>query len=203
VAHIAGAKRIRRELFCDRYAAAVTFSEYGLHFNTGCVSLMKETAYVEVLLHPAERLVAVRKTTQHNRSAIPWKALPVHARELIHIVYQLMGWKKDWKYKATANYFSKNGEQVIFFDLTSCEFQFRENKKLTKAIPSDWISGFGENLPEHMMLCRRALAEKLENWKLSVAPSLVEGFELDVTPLTREQAEQRITEMRCANEKKQ
>ena len=202
VAHIAGAKRIRRELFSDRYAA-LTFSRHGLHFNTTCVPLMQKIDYVEVLLHPAERLLAVRKTTQQNRNAIPWKALLIHARELTHIVYRLMGWKKDWKYKATANYFSKNGEQVIFFDLTSCEFQFRENKKLTKAIPSDWISEFGENLPEHMMLCRRALAEKLENWKLSVAPSPVEGFELDVKPLTREQAEQRITEMRCANEKKQ
>lgn len=207
VAYIAGAKRIRSELFSVRSAAAVTFSEYGLHFNTGCVSLMNHCDHVEVLLHPTERLFAVRKTSQRNRNAIPWcsaapwKPLQVQARELMCVVYQLMGWQKGWKYRATANCFSKNDEQVILFDLNNCEFQFRENQKLTNAIPSDWISEFGTNLPEHMMLCRRALAEKLEDWKLSISASPVEGFELGVFPLTREQAKKRIEELRCIDEK--
>jgi len=196
VAYIAGVKQVRRELCCNRYAAA-TFSGYGLLFNTNCVSLMKETAHVEVLLHPAERLLAVRKSSQHNRNAVPWTTQPIHARELMQVIYQLMGWRKDWKYKVSANCFSKDDEQVILFDLTSCEFQFKEKEKPTKAIPSVWISEFGENLPEYMMLCRRALAEKLDDWKLSVPPSPVEGFELDVKPLTKKQAEKRIAEMRC------
>jgi hypothetical protein len=199
VAHIEGAKGIRRELF--NWYAAMTFSRHGLHFNASCVLLMKDVAYVEMLLHPTERLFAVRKTTRQNRNAIPWEALPIRARELTHIIYQLMGWQKDWKYKVTANCFSKKDEMVIIFDLTCCEFQFRKDKKMTKAIPRGWISEFGENLPEYMKLCRRALAEKLANWKLSELPSTVEGFELGISPLTREQAEKLITEMRCAHEK--
>ena len=195
VAHIAGTKQVRRQLLCHRYAA-LTLSKYGLHFNANCVAFMKDTAFVEVLLHPMERLLAIRKTTQHSRNAIPWKVLPIHARELTHVIYQLMGWQKDWKYKVAANRFSKNSEQVIIFDLTCCEFHFRENKKLTKAIPDDWISEFGVDMPEYMMLCRRALAAKLEDWKLSICPSPVKGFELDVKPLTRAQAEQRIEETR-------
>jgi len=202
VAYIEGAKGIRRELFSERYAT-MTLSKHGLHFNSGCVSLMKETAHVEVLLHPAERLLAVRKTTQQNRNAIPWRALPICARELMLVVYRLMGWLKGWKYKVTAYYLSKNDDQVIFFDLTCCEFQFREDKRLTKAIPSGWISDFGENQHEHMVLCRRALAEKLEHWNLSEPPSSIEGFELDVKPLTKKQAEKQIEEMRCANEREQ
>jgi len=143
----------------------------------------------------------VRKTTQRNPNAIPWQALLIRARELTRILYELMGWQKDWQYKVKANCFSKKGEQVIIVDLTRCEFRFRENQKLTKAIPSDWISEFGENLPERMMLCRRALATKLEHWKLLETPSPVAGFELGFNPLTRELAEQRITEMRVAHEK--
>jgi DNA invertase Pin-like site-specific DNA recombinase len=200
VAHITGAKRIRRELFSNR-CAAIAFSECGLRFNTDCVSLMKGTAYVEVLLHPMERLLAVRKTTQRNRNAIPWSTSPIHARELTCILYQLMGWQQGWKYKATANCFSKNDEQVIFFDLTCCEFQCRENKEQIEVPPDNWISCFGENLPEYMMLCRRALAEKLKNWKLSAPSSPVKGFELGIKPLTKEQAEKQIATMRYVNEK--
>jgi len=199
VAHIAGTERVRRELF--NWYAAMTLSRHGVHFNTGCVAIMKEAEYVEVLLHPTERLLAVRQTTQQNRNAIPWEALPIRARELTRVIYQLMGWEKDWKYKVTANCFSKKNEQVLVFDLTCCGFQFRKDKKLTNAIPSSWISEFGMNLPERMMLCRRALAEKLAKWKLSESPSSVEGFELNISPLTREQVEKRITEMRCTHEK--
>lgn len=202
VTHITGTKRIRGELFHHRYAAAVTISEYGLHFNTGCVSLMPEAGDVELLLHPAERLLAVRTTNRKNRNAVPWNVQAIRARELANVVYQLMGWRKGWKYKAIANGFSKNGEQLVFFDLTDCEFRYREeDKTLTKAIPSDWITAFGANLPEHMMLCRRALAEKLENWKLSASALPVKGFELDVTPLTRKQAQKEIEKLRNPDEK--
>ena len=162
---------------------------------------MKETAHVEILLHPAEQLLAVRKTTQKNRNAIPWKALSIRSRELTRIIYELVGWRKDCRYKVTANYFSKKDEQVLFFDLAYCAFQFRNDEKLTKDFPCDWISEFGENLPQYMMLCRRALVTKLENWKLSEPPSLVDGFELGINPLTRKQAEKQITEMRCDYEK--
>ena len=201
VTHIVGAKPIRREFFHERNTAAVTLSRLGIFFNPGCISLMKETEYVEMLLNPMELLLAVRKTTRQNRNAIPWKPLSVRARELTRIIYQLMGWQTDWKYKATAHYFSKNNQQVIIFDLASCVFQFREGKKLIKSIPSEWISEFGEDFSEHAMLCRRALAKKLENWKLSATPSHVDGIELGVVHLTREQAEERITEMRYGNEK--
>ncbi len=61
VAHITGTKQVRRELFCDKNAAVLTVSNKGLQFNSGCILLMENTGYVELLLHPAERLFAIRK----------------------------------------------------------------------------------------------------------------------------------------------
>jgi len=128
VAHIAGVKRIRRELFSDRMAAALTLSPGRLNFNATCVALMPDAAHVEILLHPSERLLAVRKVTARNKNAIPWGATNIHARELCRILYQLMGWQKGWKYKTAANCFSKDGDRVLLFDLTCCEFKFRRIK---------------------------------------------------------------------------
>ncbi len=154
VVHVAGTKRVRRELFSDRYAAAMTISPHGLQFNSACRALMKETAHVEMLLHPTERLIAVRKSTARNRNAVPWADSSIPARKFLRAIYLLLGWQKGWRYKVAANCFSKNDERVILFDLASCEFQ-------------------------HMMLCRRALAEKLEDWAISAPASPVEGFSLD------------------------
>jgi DNA invertase Pin-like site-specific DNA recombinase len=202
VAHIAGTKRVRRELFCDKNTAAVTLSAHGIQFSSGCIPLMKDTSYVELLLHPAERLFAVRKSSRRNKNAIPWDSNGVTAQELSKVLYELMGWQKYWRYKMTANCFAKDGEQVLMFDLSCCEFRIRSGKKGEKTatgVPSEWFSEFGEELPEYMLLCRRAMADKLTDWKLSAVPSAVAEYGIGIKPLTYEQAEQRIAKMRCGD----
>jgi DNA invertase Pin-like site-specific DNA recombinase len=199
VAHITGSKRVRRELFCDRNTAAVTISPHGLLFNAGCIALLDDADFAEVLLHPAERLFAVRRAYKRNKNAIPWNTKALPAKELTGIIYSLMGWKKDWRYKATANCFAKNGERVIFFDLGCCEFRFKDEGRTTRAIPSDWISEFGEHLPKHMMQCRRALADALPDWKTDITPASIGGFTLGIKPLSRNDSEKRIAQMRKVN----
>ena len=66
--------------------------------------------------------------------------------------------------------------------------------KPTRAIPSEWLSEFGDGLPEYMMLCRRALANGLDKWDIDAAASAVEAF--DFKPLSRSEVEKRISEMR-------
>ena len=200
VAHIAGAKRVRRELFGDKDVAITTISKHGLAFSTGCRSFLNDTEHVEILLHPNERLLAIRKASNRNKNAIPWNNRPIAARELSHVLYELMGWQSDWKYKVTANYFAKNGEEVIMFDLNCCEFRFKNEirgEKPARAIPSEWLSEFGHGLPEYMMLCRRALADQLDMWDIGASPASVDAF--GFKPLSRSDAEKRISEVRARN----
>ena len=200
VAHITGVKRVRRELFSEWNAANITVSKTGIAINAGCISHLNDAAYVEVLLHPNERLLAVRKTGKRNKNAVPWRNGTLSAKKLSHVLYTLMGWQKDWKYRMTANFFSKNSEQVLIFDLNCCEFRIRDAEKGAKssrAVPREWLSCFGNDLPEHIMLCRRALAEHLEKWEVNAPPSRVPYFGSGVRMLSRIEAEQRIEEMRC------
>lgn len=202
VTHIEGAKRVRRELYGDRYAAVVTISSVGIAFTSGCVSLLKDTAYVEILLHPHERLLAVRKTSKSNKNAIPWNNNGVSAKELSSLLYEMMGWQNNWKHKVTANFFTKNGEQAIIFDLNCCESRFRDKEnenKLTRAVPHEWLSEFGIMLPEYMMLCRRAFADRLDDWDIGASASAVEGFINDINALSRRDAEKMIQEMGLNN----
>ena len=171
VAHITGTKRVRRELFSDKNTAVLTVSGHGIQFNNGCIPLMKGTDYVEVLLHPSERLLAVRKTTRRNKNAVPWNVDGILARQLSTVLYELMGWQKHWRYKMTANCFAKDNEHIVIFDLDCCEFRIHSGKKggkTMKGIPEDWLSEFGDAEPEYMLLCRRAMADKLDNWKTEI-----------------------------------
>ena len=166
------------------------------------MSLFQDTEYVEILLHPNERILAVRKTTERNRNAVPWRSGALSSKKISHVIYTLMGWQNEWKYKMTANCFSKNNEQVIMFDLNCCEFRIRDKEKGSKAvrgIPSEWLSCFGDGLPEYIMMCRRALAEHLDKWHINAAPAQPPYFDWGITTLSRSEAEQRIEEMRIVN----
>ena len=200
VAHIAGSKRVRCELFGNKDVAAVTISRQGLSVNAGCVSLMQEAAYVEMLLHPNERLLAIRKTSKRNKNAVPWRSGVMPAKDLSRVLYELLGWQKDWKYKVTANCLQRENEKVVFFDLNCCEFRVRKadtGTRMSRAIPSEWLSAFGKEVPEYMMLCRRALAEHLKSWHVGAQATSVPGFENGFEPPTRKEVESRIAEMGC------
>ena len=202
VAHIAGVMRVRSEYFSDRYVAALTISRRGFAFNSGCISLM-DTPYIEMLLHPNERLLAVRKTSKRNPNAIPWSNNAISAKELSGVLFELMGWQQNWTQKVVANFFAKDGEQVILFDLNNCEFRFRSSEngtKSTRVVPRQWLSEFGEGLPEHMIFCRRALANQLEQWNIAASPYAVEGFDCGFQPLSSAEAEKRIEEMRIGRD---
>ena len=202
IAHIAGTKRVRRELLGEWNSAALTVSKNDIGFNAACLSLMENAEYVEILLHPNERLLAVRKTTKKNKNAIPWQRGAIPSKKISRVLYALMGWQKDWKYKMTADCFSKNNEQVIMFDLNCCEFRISDKEKglkSTRAIPSEWLSCFGDGLPEHIMMCRRALSEHLKKWEINASPSPIPYFGCGVKPLSRNEAEQLIEEMRAKN----
>ena len=200
IAHIVGVKRVRRELFGHQDVASVTISSHGISFNSACISLMQKTASVEVLLHPSERLLAVRKAGKGSKNKVPWQSGAMKAKELSQVLYELLGWQKSWKYKVTANCLHKNNEQVIFFDLNCCEFRVaraENGERPMRTIPSEWLSVFGKEVPEYMMLCRRALAEHLKVWNINAKPSSVSGFESGFTALSRTEAEKKIAEMRC------
>lgn len=199
LAYIAGTKRVRRELFGGKGAATVTISRHGLSFNAACVSLLTGASSVEILLHPVERLLAVRKRGRQSKNAVPWNWKGISAKELSAVLYELMGWRKSWKYRSTANCFTKNMEQVLLFDLNCCEFRLplpERGDGPARAIPSSWLSEFGEAPPEQMMLCRRALADALDNWHVGASASPVSGFSSDIKTLSRKEAEERIAEMR-------
>jgi hypothetical protein len=115
-----------------------------------------------------------------------------------------MAWKKNWRLKMTANYFEKNDEQTILFDLGCCEIRIRSGKKgekATKVIPNEWLSGFGNEVPEYMLLRRRAMTSKLDNWEIHASPSAVDGYAINVNFLTRAEAKKKIMKMRCEHGK--
>jgi len=180
ILNIPACRLIRSQEIEHRLAAQMTITQKSLLFNSDCLTRLPYVKYVEVLLHPSERLLAVRPTNGENRDAVPWNGKNISSSALCPILYKLLGWHPMWKYKFMANCFVREKERVLIFNLSEPEFQFvetvTENEKINQRIrrllqPGAWSEQIGSDYITQMIAGRRAYALSLERWKVS-APAL-------------------------------
>jgi len=180
IINIPACRVVRPQEISHRLTAQLVISYKSLVFNSDCLTRLPRVKYVEVLLHPSERLIAVRPTDANNRDGIPWNGNSVSSAALCPIIYALMGWNTNWKYKIMANCFVRRQERLLVFNLSEPEFQFvetiAENEEIKRRIirllqPGDWSDQIGSDYISQMVTSRRAYALSLKQWKVS-APAL-------------------------------
>lgn len=181
-------------------ARSMTITNHNLSFNRSCVLMMPGAQYVEILLDPVNRQLAIRETSEDNPNAIGWcqpkdgKAKPVfvNSTSFCKILYELMGWKTQWRLKLIANRLHKDDDCVLIFDLceTVCQMFIdieasgdnqngvtAKSRKKTTLLPTEWRDSFGVRLPQHLASCRKLLAMQLGDWSINAPGVEVKGFE--------------------------
>jgi len=180
ILNIPACRLIRSQEIEHRLVAQITISPKSLVFNSDCLTRLPQTKYVEVLLHPSERLLAVRPTNAENRDAIPWNGKNISSSALCPILYRLLGWRPMWKYKFMADCFVRGKERVLIFNLSEPEFQFveaiTENEEIKQRIrrllqPGAWSEQIGADYITQMVASRKAYALSLKRWRVN-APAL-------------------------------
>ena len=158
-----------------------------LVLNKECVSRLHDTQYAEILLHPIEKLLAIRPTDADNLNAVPWQAGSMGSAAMCKVIYTLMGWHESWRIKLMATYLSKNDECVLLFDLRETEFSSMLEQARRILHPAMWKESFGLSLPEHAASRRWHRAMLFDEWQID-APALPvpneERFEERQTPET-------------------
>jgi DNA invertase Pin-like site-specific DNA recombinase len=185
ILNIPAYRLIRPQEIEHRLAAQMTISYKSIVFNNDCISRLPKTEYAEVLLHPTERLIAVRPTAADNPNAVPWNGKSVSSSELCPILYALMGWNPLWKYKFMADCFVRGKERVLIFNLSQPEFQFvetvTENVEIKERIrrlllPGSWSDKLGGDYIAQIVASRRAYALSLKRWHTTAPALAVDRF---------------------------
>ena len=121
-------------MFSHAYEPTVTFSPRHISFNTTCISRLDNTEeqdgkylitrqpYVEILVNPVERMLAVRPCAKDNPNAIRWtnqkgKGRHISAKAFCTILYEILGWNKDYAFRVPAVLRTKGEESILLFDL--------------------------------------------------------------------------------------
>ena len=161
----AGYQVVRREFISHRFDPAMTIRGNSITFNNSCISKLEDATYIQFLINPTERKLAIRPCDEGARDAVRWcvlkgdkrKSREITCRPFTTKLYELMGWEAIYRYKLQGMRINYKGESLYLFDLTSKEAFLPQSRdpetgkiKYAKPIlPSEWLETFGLSVDEH------------------------------------------------------
>ena len=155
---------VRREFFSHVFEPSITFSNYKIGLNSGCIKRLPQTDYIQFLVNRQTRKLAVRPCQESDLHSFQWctnsggkrKPRQVTGKMFFMKICALMGWNPDYRYKILGKLIRANGEYLFVFDLTSTEIYQRiakegEKPKTSKTpiFPAEWQDQFGIPYEEH------------------------------------------------------
>lgn len=156
---------VRREFFAHTREPAVSFNNRKFYVNSACLNRFPNTYYVQALINPETKIMALRPCNDSDRGAFQWCYLSRGKRKPSYTtctlfflkMFELMNWNPDNRYKMLGNIIRSKGEYLIAFDLTSTEVYQRTYDKVTDKItssrtpvyPISWQNQFGMTFNEH------------------------------------------------------
>jgi len=187
--NLEGYQVVRGQFMQVRYEGpAITVSNGQLTFNKFCVQKFNGVAYVQLLLHPTERRIAIRPCAANAPHSIRWRPDPdktISAKTLIcqHFgtaLYSIMDWNPEYIYKIRGTWAMRGTEQIIVFNLPNAapamyvpkEGDDTGGRRRVSLCPEEWDDGFGEEFYEH----------SLENGFLYVTPNTTWNSQAESIP---------------------
>ena len=163
-------QRVRGEFLTPTFKAKATFAYESVTFNMSCVALFPNDQFVSVTVDPPNLRVYVEpceegesislKFANHkNGRNVPRKCM---ARWLCQMLFVMMGWHSQAKYRTLAIQQEFFGRKIIVFNLDEClqvfteTFEDADGAKKRKSIinmPEDWKGRFGHT-PEELEMKR-------------------------------------------------
>ena len=163
-----GYQVVRNQFTQVRYEGpSLTISEEKITFNLFCMKKFDDVGFVQLLLHPTERKIAIRPCQETDVHSIRWRPDPTkqfYPKTLLcqhfgNALYNIMKWNPDFLYKIRGIWAKRLNEQIIVFDLTNAmpavliAKDGTENavKQRIELCPDEWTDDFGEEFYEHTL----------------------------------------------------
>ena len=207
-----GYQVVRGQFMQIRYEGpSISINKERISFNRFCMQKFEDVAYVQLLLHPTERRIAIRPCGSNDAHSIRWRPdseKPLYSKTLNcqhfgNALYSIMTWNPDYAYKIRGTWARRGKEQIIVFNLPNAvpimtvppeNGEDAKAKKVTLC-PEEWADDFGEEFYEHTLENGFYYIAPNTEWQSQAKSILALGMEQFVST-TPEQLQMSIEELK-------
>lgn len=138
-----GYQVVRRELFAHLREPAVVIRRDSVTFNTACIAGLEDAVYIQILVNQDNKRMVVRKCEENDKDALRWciekpdkrKSRKMSNKLFSAMMYDMMGWNTDCRYKILGHKITHEDETMYIFDLLETEI-FMDTKRKKKTNPN-------------------------------------------------------------------
>ena len=207
-----GYQVVRGQFMQIRYEGpSISINKERISFNRFCMQRFEDVAYVQLLLHPTERRIAIRPCGSNDAHSIRWRPYPekplysktLNCQHFGNALYSIMTWNPDYAYKIRGTWARRGKEQIIVFNLPNAvpimtvppeNGEDAKAKKVTLC-PEEWADDFGEEFYEHTLENGFYYIAPNTEWQSQAKSILAPGMEQFVST-TPEQLQMSIEELK-------
>ena len=152
-----GYQVVRRELFAHLREPAVVIRRDSVTFNTACIAGLEDAVYIQILVNQDSRRMVVRKCEENDKDALRWcvaKSDKRKSRKMTNkifsaMMYEMMGWNLDCRYKILGHKITFEDETIYVFDLMETEiFLDIKGKRAKKDTESQFTTEKANSIEE-------------------------------------------------------
>ena len=152
-----GYQVVRRELFAHLREPAVVIRRDSVTFNTACIAGLEDAVYIQILVNQDNKRMVVRKCEENDKDALRWcvakpdkrKSRKMTNKIFSAMMYEMMGWNLDCRYKILGHKITFEDETIYVFDLMETEiFLDIKGKRAKKDTESQSTTENANNIEE-------------------------------------------------------
>ena len=152
-----GYQVVRRELFAHLMEPAVVIRRDSVTFNTACIAGLEDAVYIQILVNQDSKRMVVRKCEENDKDALRWcvakpdkrKSRKMTNKIFSAMMYEMMGWNLDCRYKILGHKITFEDETIYVFDLMETEiFLDIKGKRAKKDTESQFTTDKANNIEE-------------------------------------------------------
>ena len=156
-----GYQVVRGEFFAHLFEPSVSISREKVSVNSACLRKLKDVEYVQFLVNPVEKKLAVKPCSEDMKDSFRWatgegknrKPRVISCRIFYAKIINLMGWSPDYRYKILGKLIRTKTDMLFVFDLNSAEmYKVQKGGSTGRGIPlypEEWKNQFGVPIKEH------------------------------------------------------
>ena len=166
--NLSGYQVVRSQFMQVRFEGpSITISGEKITFNTFCMKKFEAVGYIQLLLHPTERKIAIRPCRERDTHSIRWRPdaeKPIYQKSLTcqhfgNALYSIMEWNPDYMYRIRGTWAMRGTDQIIVFNLVNAvpavlvskDEEAPLSRRRVELYPDEWTEDFGDEFYEHRL----------------------------------------------------